>query len=371
MVELLVVILILAVLAALLLPAINGALRSARNSAVSGEINQLAQALAAFKAKYGEYPPSRVWLNESGDFSQAAATQIAPGDITYQQLAQRTLAAMRKFFPNATFSTAGPVFPLGQVQRWYDFNGNGTFDQVPYILHGHECLVFFLGGVPFHDSSGALSVTGFGKDPRNPFSNNIVGSNMYSNNRSAPMFEFLPGRLALDTTPSSGGSGVPGYLDSLGNSLANGQINFFAYFSAYGNGGYDPNDVNFPSELDANSAVAGLAFRVNFSILPPAITGVASTAGSVAPNPYTTTTTVPQLPNNLFGVPTYYNPQTFQIISSGADGQYGLGGQYSPDVATPLVLDSNAAVYMGTTTDTGIRAREKDNLTNFHNNRLD
>ncbi len=67
LVELLVVILILAILIALLLPALNGAMRTAKNAAVGGEINQLAQALAAFKAKYGDYPPSRIYLAEDGE----------------------------------------------------------------------------------------------------------------------------------------------------------------------------------------------------------------------------------------------------------------------------------------------------------------
>ena len=69
LVELLAVILILAVLIALLLPALNGALRTAKNAAVGGEINQLAQALASFKAKYGDYPPSRIYLAENGDYT--------------------------------------------------------------------------------------------------------------------------------------------------------------------------------------------------------------------------------------------------------------------------------------------------------------
>ncbi len=60
LVELLSVILILAVLIAILLPTLNGAMRTAKNAAVGAEINLLAQALAAFKAKYGDYPPSRI-----------------------------------------------------------------------------------------------------------------------------------------------------------------------------------------------------------------------------------------------------------------------------------------------------------------------
>ncbi|HKM52736.1 MAG TPA: prepilin-type N-terminal cleavage/methylation domain-containing protein, partial [Isosphaeraceae bacterium] len=71
MVELLAVILILGILLALLLPAINGAVRTAKNAAVGGEINQLAQALASFKAKYGDYPPSRIYLSEDGNLMPA------------------------------------------------------------------------------------------------------------------------------------------------------------------------------------------------------------------------------------------------------------------------------------------------------------
>src|SRR5271166_6497295 len=82
MVELLMVIIIIAVLVALLLPAIQSAIRTAKNAAVSSEINQLAQALADFKSKYGDYPPSRVYLYESGAYPVSSTIQIATGDIT-------------------------------------------------------------------------------------------------------------------------------------------------------------------------------------------------------------------------------------------------------------------------------------------------
>ena len=75
---------------------------------------------------------------------------------------------------------------------------------------------------------------------------------------------------------------------------------------------------------------------------------------------------------------TYLNPQTFQIISSGIDGQYGVGGQYSPDnTAESLPLDPNASFPKGVyfpyvnTQDSGIRTRERDNVTNFHNGKLE
>ena len=190
-------------------------------------------------------------------------------------------------------TSGGAVFTGPNYTRWYDFNGNGVVD-LPYILQGHECLVFFLGGVPMQTSLG-FGMTGFGKDPTNPFTNGIsLLSNgnpnpMFSNNRQAPFFEFANSRLALDPSnpyaaPLPTMPQIPGYLDSLGNTLGGGQINFYAYFSSYGNGGYDPNDVNF-TETDAfQNGPIGLTFHVTFPVLVSGTTTNISV--SPAPNPY-------------------------------------------------------------------------------------
>ncbi len=379
MVELLAVILILAVLIALFLPALNGALKTAKNAAVGAEINQLAQALASFKAQYGDYPPSRIYLAENGDYTVVTSNVSlsvagASQDITLGQLAQRSDAALRKFFPRVVLNTSGgPVF-ANNSPRWYDFNGDGYLltNGVPqaYILQGHECLVFFLGGIPLQTASG-YGMTGFGKDPTNPFTNNLPTSTNYSNNRQAPFFEFNPGRLVLDPTnpyPALAFPQIPGYLDSLGNSLGSGQINFYAYFSAYGNGGYDPNDVNF-TETDGNGPL-GLTFNVTF----PVPVGGTSTNTSVSPvpNPYTSALTAP-FNGTIPLATTYFNPQTFQIISSGVDGLYGVGGQYTPNVTgEALPLDPNLSNYVPSPlADNTIRVRERDNITNFHNGKLE
>ena len=152
----------------------------------------------------------------------AGTAQVDPespgtGDITCGQLAQRSVAAIRKFWPRVSTTSA----PNGQ---WYDFNGNGILDTLPYVLHGHECLVFFLGGVPIPNqlpvsASTIFGLIGFDKSPTNPFTNNITGSTMYSANRQPPFFEFNAGRLFLD--PNSA-TGIPGYYDSLGNAAVAG-----------------------------------------------------------------------------------------------------------------------------------------------------
>ena len=74
-------------------------------------------------------------------------------------------------------------------------------------------------------------MTGFGKDPVNPFTNSLAadlryGGNqnpMYSANRQSPSFEFIGSRLFLDPNNvtnlnGTASPGIPGYYDSLGNS---------------------------------------------------------------------------------------------------------------------------------------------------------
>jgi len=400
LVELLVVIVVLAILAALLLPAINAAVRTAKNASVSAEINQLAQALESFKSKYGDYPPSRVLLMENGNYTSYIGNSTSlssidvnsPGtnDITVGQLAARTLTAFRKFWPRVQLSTNGSSPPNLSTTFWYDFNGNGVLDTSPYVLHGHECLVFFLGGVPLLDaSSGSYGMTGFSKDPTNPFYNNIIGSPMYTANRQPPYFEFASSRLYVDPsnqTNSAGtgplgytlNPGIPGYYDTVGTGppqvsspigpmpALSPPTNFYAYFSANGSGNYDPNDVNFAEEdaLSNSSVPIGLNYTVGFSTFGSTTTPYVSESPS--PNPYTSTVTA----GTTSGTITYQKPQTFQILSPGIDGLYGVGGQYLPpttSAAIPLPMDIHNTV---NTSDANIRQREFDNLTNFKNGTL-
>jgi prepilin-type N-terminal cleavage/methylation domain-containing protein len=374
LIELLVIIVIIALLLALLLPAINGAVRSARNAAVSAEINQLAQALADFKSKYGDYPPSRMLLCEDGWFHfplPSPATSASDVDISAAALVQRSVAYMRKFWPRVAVSTSGPIFTGPPYPNgWYDFNGNGavvTAPENPYILQGHECLVFFLGGIP---TTGGVS--GFARNPQNPFQSDTVATN-----RQPPLFEFKADRLALTnptlTSGQAGFSGIPGYLDSLASGT---DRRFYAYFSAYGSNGYDPNDVNFDDstntnppaipESDANAvSPITLGFHVSFPVQAntanSSFADPSHTTVSAPPNPYTSTLSVPAT-----GSTSYQNPNSFQVISAGADGEYGIGGQYSPTSSTPLPNQAGT-----NSTDTGLRAREKDNLTNFKIGTLD
>jgi prepilin-type N-terminal cleavage/methylation domain-containing protein len=378
MIELLMVIIIISILIGLLLPAINAAIKSARRAAVLSEISQLASALANFKSEYGDYPPSRFLAVESGNYTQYLTSTSAlngnnldptspgTGDITLGQLAQRSVSAIRKFWPRVSTT-------LAPANQWYDFNGNGVNDGT-YVMHGHECLVFFLGGVcapsvtpvtSANASTVMFGMIGFDKSPTNPFTNNITGNTMYSQNRQPPKFEFSPSRLFVDPNSLTG---MPAYYDSLGNAtpaIAGASLNFYAYFSAYGNNSYDPNDVNVTETDEAGNGPIALSFSVAYPL------SGSTTDVSYAPNPYTSTLTEVYSTKNTGGPPnvTYQNPQSFQIMSSGFDGLYGVGGQFisnqstSATISVPVDTTTTPSPY--NSTDSTIRQREWDNLTNF------
>jgi general secretion pathway protein G len=397
MVELLVVVLIIAILVALLVPAIIAAVRAANDARVVAEIDQLGQGLANFQQsqQFGDLPPSRIMLLESGGYSQLAGSTaplssitwftttgtqplISPGDITVGELATRSYQYLQKFFPRATFLGSGIAgyTPGAQATQLncFDFNGDGLCANAPIYLEGHECLVFFLGGVPSKtiDSTTGQPVygtTGWYKFQLNPFvalGNPAVAN---SNNRQPPLYtNFRPEQL-LDED----GDLMPGYCDPLGQ-LAD--MRPYAYFRAYGgNGNYDPNDCNFHVDTDStNSYIMMRAFQVQFStpLGPPQI------CFSYAPNPYTASDPVFYGGNPFMTTtpPSFHSPETYQLISAGRDHLYGIGGKYTPNsINEPLPLPDAPTAGVPSSIQAqnlsqGDRLREQDNITNFSRGKL-
>ncbi len=382
LIELLVVVTIIGILVALLLPAIVGAIRRANEARVSADIQTLAVALQSFRNTYGEYPPSRVVLSESGvysvafgslapqgaiispqagDYSTALAsvTWIVPtspgyqypgpgnADISFGTLAERSVRALRKYFPRALPPTPTNASP----QTWHDFNGNGTLDPGFIYLQGDECLAFFLGGIPNPSGGGSFGMTGFGRNPLYPF----VGA-AGTSNRTQSLFEFRAERLVDDD-----GDGIPSYYDPNGGSGATAYAPY-AYFSSYGAAGYDPNDCNF---FDPNRDPSINPLAAPYQLGTPVI-GNAGYTTSFGPNPYTSS--FPLLINsaNLPQPTSYLNANSFQIISSGGDLSFGSGGQFLNNAVERLTPTVANNYY-----NTDDRAYEHDNITNFTQGRLE
>jgi general secretion pathway protein G len=176
-VELLVVIVILGILAALILPAIVGARRSAQVAEVANEIRQLETAVTKFKATFNVDPPSSLYIPDLTKNESWSAVDRAK---------------IRALWPQFNFANNGGA-------------PNHYFGQ---HLNGAECLVFFLGGVSPSKYSAGYAPVGFSKNPAEPWS--VTGTN-----REPAFFEFNAARFSnLDaaTTPEDH---LPEYLDPL------------------------------------------------------------------------------------------------------------------------------------------------------------
>jgi hypothetical protein len=150
------------------------------------------------------------------------------------------------------------------------------------VLEGDQCLVFFLGGIPAMDSNGNLRVTGFSTNPQNPTA--PPNPSLQGTDRIPPFFEFVPGRLFMRVPP------FPSYQDTWQLGMP------YWYFSSgkRRNGYYDL----WTAAPLPNSLILG--------------------------GPYYTA-----MLNNQ---PQFANPNTWQIISAGKDGQFGPGGYYNPSI---------------------------------------
>ena len=298
LIELMVVMVIIAILIGLLIPAVSGAMRRARIVGVKNEIDQLETAIAKFKSDHSIEPPSSITLHE------------APADWASDPT---STAVIRQIWPQ--FSFAMPR----------DLNGNGSIDtgvSGAFRMTGSECLVFFLGGMFTKSTVSGVtlySMTGFSKDPTNPFA--LGGS------REASLFEFRADRL-IDVDNDS----IPEYKDGLP-----GQKNPYLYYSGYDGQGY--NALEFLPTTLANP-------QVTYGLYAPYRQG-------------------PDPANVTLPFPDPWKPSSHQIISPGYDNQYGYGGAYlaSGTDRLPVGLTPPALV--------PLRAKyEGDNITNFSQSEL-
>lgn len=297
LVELLIVIIIIGVLLALLVPALGKGKTKMTEAKVATEIKQLESAIAAFKTRFGVDPPSRfqAFLTPAG-WNTTAGVQMK--------------GIVRRIWPQFDFTmplNSVPNVGAG-ISNWptiaqTDAGGN------PFIgMNSGECLMFFLGGVI--GPNGAPS--GFSKNPATPFS--LLGTS-----RDGPFMEFGD----LSRIRDSDANNVPEFFDPIAN-----QAKPYLYFSSYEGRGY--RIPNVPNNPPAEFPVGTLqdVYRVsNAAIGPP---GVAT-----------------------YGLPPQ-RPQSFQIISPGIDGLYGMGGVFNPQLGNSGLSSSE----------------DHDNITNFSSGRL-
>jgi prepilin-type N-terminal cleavage/methylation domain-containing protein len=190
LVEMLVVISIIGILAALVVPATMTAVRHAKVSAISVEINQLETACKTYQEKFGEYPP---------DFLAAQATVL-------QHLAK----AFPRYQPGVSMNWVGNYTGwtglLADISNgWFPGMGPDYLAQPQNqsVLSPTSALLFWLGGQPDwkRDSRG---------NPILPSSTNISNGTFSTQN---PVRGFL-GFSANPLNPfDNSASRIPAFMD--------------------------------------------------------------------------------------------------------------------------------------------------------------
>jgi prepilin-type N-terminal cleavage/methylation domain-containing protein len=262
LVEMLVVIAIIGVLAAILIPTVYGAIVRGKIAAIAIELNQVASAVEQYKIKHGDYPP---------DFSDPAVVS----------------RHVSKAFPR-------------------------NLDSVPSGLDTAEALVFWLGGLsedpqhPFTGPGGPLDPTG----------------TRYNGDRNIGFFSFDITRLSIDpTNPDQSNDeeilfGAPGSKDAFPVYFPPGLNVPYVYFDSRGYGNsYPPDDTAIISDTNAPSAVYPQG---------PFLTAANVDRMGVA-RPYRSEVrrTVPAGLESTVSQYLWHNEKTFQVICAGLDEHFG------------------------------------------------
>lgn len=336
LIELLVVIAIMSVLATLLLAAVMKGIGKAQDVRTQSEIQQLDAKIGLYSnfSKTVDYFPSRILLCEYyGDYASFTTASTTPPDPANAQLARDSLAFLSALFPKILNPGPGITAPAAGVAGnaaysvWansgIDWDGNGTTTRgTHWILEGHQCLVFFLGGIP--NAPPQAETRGFSSSPFNP----ADFSGTYHIN--APHFRFNSVQLVR-----LAGSPFFSYLDGFRNTRAPVPC-VYAYFSNYHNhDGYNRyyNTVTKFSDCPSLGPLDVLG-------RPLGVWPYAVSAGR------------------------YHKPDTYQIISAGQDGAWGPG---TNPTLTPIPYWSEGptAFNYGNTFPRG-----RDDLSNFARRQL-
>lgn len=161
LVELLVVVVIIGLLAALISTAVIAAMGRAREARVILEIQAMSNALQLFKDRYGDFPPTNL------------------------QDANKVRAFLRRAFPR---------YPASGTDPYNQFVSDLAANDIPLTVSKMDAaaaLAFWLGGMP--DSTG--KPRGFSKDPENPFRKPQESE---ETPRYPPLYEFTLKRLKIN-----------------------------------------------------------------------------------------------------------------------------------------------------------------------------
>lgn len=157
LVEMLVVIVVIGILAAMLSGAVVAARLTAKRAKDKMEVAQLAMALEKYKQEYGEYPPDLTFINHN---------MADDADPIRAQARNDLLRHVRKRWPRYTPTPLQLVGALANVGLAQPVGSETDAMRLRIYLDPASALAFWLGGIP--ESNTRLLPSGFHADPSNP-----------------------------------------------------------------------------------------------------------------------------------------------------------------------------------------------------------
>lgn len=337
LIEVLVVVIIIGILAALLLPAVNGAIRRARDARIALEVNGLGNAMEALKSRYGDYPP---------DFEEFDRNRVTRAWSWGEMQQTKTGRFLRKNFPKI----------------------------------GAADIAFLVQGAPAIDNSEALVLwlKGLSSNPKAPFTGPDGPGSFAVTGQFDDVFDF---DFDLTRLGDRDGDGLQEYYPPF--APADGQpycyFNSDTYSVRLPAGWYPsaPNPVNGQVFIHAEHDPKRL-WQVTFDIAggmptyaPVAFTDADATSPIGIARPLKTSTAIPVANRNPVdthrGADFFYaDRDKFQIICGGQDGKFGMMMSFYP-TGDPLPAPNGGKVYPNpsTTIHIGYGPTELDNITSF------
>ncbi len=289
LVEMMIVIMIIGILMAIAVPAVNRAMTTGKETAIRLEINALSTAVERYMQKHGDYPPDGSSWEVLERHMRRAFPRMSPQDLSL----------------------------LTQLTRQ---RGTSTFSYV--AMDRAEALVFFLGGFsedPMHPLTGEGGPLKLIRNPTGPDPALNLDNYEYNATRDNTFFDFELSRLTIsrgarDDNPllstdesllgvsdalHGGADPLPVYLARVGDPTP------IVYFDSRTYGELAPGAYNGYLAGTYPSQYGGVRpYKTQAVVEPPS----GSSYGSVK--------------NALAAIP-FHNRDTFQIISPGLDGVFG------------------------------------------------
>jgi len=350
--EMLIVIVIISILAALSLWGVMAAMRKAKIAAVVMEVVQLETALENYKSKFGEYPP---------DFAGLAGTTTSR-DFERARVMRHLAKAFPRYAPGISTGT-----PTNNWTGFYNDVLNGWRINVNN-LRPATALAFWLGGEPIwrEDTAGAATldngttkivpetpVTGFGgfaADPTNPFQTTAACAS-----RIQPLYEFnLNCLFFYYSSTYKCTSSETGAIPSID----------FREIAIWPTRVYNVTNTNNVSPIvylraeNGNYTMEGTATSSPKSFVATAPSGAVTLERRVYPAIDTRLTTTTAT--------AWINPKSFQIFSSGLDATYGAIATVSPTPQQPIGTVAIGTVLQFPSGDNYVD-ETYDDITNFSN----